>query len=137
MARRGRRTSRAPAGGSAGGSAGGPGRIQRSMLAGMLGLQAMVMFMTTPVLVVITDVPTGAGLAIGLGLCGACVVVAGMMRRPVGVRLGWAIQAATVAMGVLIPAMFVVGAVFVALYGGSVLLGRRVDRERAEREALG
>ncbi len=110
------------------------GRIQRSMCAGMLGLEAVVLFLTTPVLLTLTDVSTGVGLAVGLGLTLACLVAAGLMRRRVGAALGWAVQAGALALGFLIPAMFALGLVFLALYAGAYVLGGRIDRERAERE---
>ena len=59
------------------------------------------------------------------------------MGRPLGVVLGWSIQAAAIALGFVVTAMFVLGILFLALYAGSWVLGRRIDRERAEREALG
>jgi hypothetical protein len=109
------------------------GRIQRAMCAGMLMLQAVVVFLTTPVLLVLTDVGTGLGLALGLGLTLACIVAAGTMGRPFGGRLGWAVQLASVLMGFLVTAMFALGVVFGSLYAGSWYLGAKIDRERLER----
>lgn len=110
--------------------------IQRSMCSGMLGLQAVVLFLTTPVLLSLTDVGTVAALVIGLGLTVLCIVAAGLMRKPIGFALGWAVQVLSVALGFMITAMFALGAVFLALYGGAYFLGARIDRERAERIAL-
>ena len=111
--------------------------VQRSMCAGMLGLQAVVLLLTTPVMLSLTVIPTALGLTIGLGLTVACVVVAGMLRRPGGMTLGWMIQIASVAMGFLVPTMFAIGLIFLALWAGAYFLGARIDRERAERSALG
>ena len=44
---------------------------------------------------------------------------------------------ASLALGFVVTAMFALGVVFLALYAGSWFLGARIDRERAEREALG
>jgi Protein of unknown function (DUF4233) len=111
------------------------GRIQRAMCAGMLGLQSVVLLLTVPVMLSLTDVGTAAALVVGLGLMLACIVAAGMMRRPAGGVLGWAVQVASLAMGFVIPAMFALGAIFLALYAGSWFLGQRIDREREERTA--
>lgn len=111
------------------------GRFQRAMCSGMLGLQAVVLFLTTPVLLSLTDVNTVVALVIGIGLTVACVLAAGLMRRPVGGALGWAIQVCALALGFVVTAMFVLGLVFLALYAGSWYLGAQIDRERAEREA--
>jgi hypothetical protein len=113
------------------------GRIQRAMCSGMLGLETVVLFLTVPVMLSLTDVDTVAALVIGVGLTLACLVAAGMMGRPAGAALGWAIQGCAIALGFVIPAMFALGAVFLALYGGSYFMGARIDRERVEREALG
>lgn len=109
--------------------------VQLSLCAGMLILQAVVLFLTTPVLLSLTDVPTWLGVAIGIGLTVLCVVAAGMVRRPGGMQLGWAIQAITFLMGFVITAMFALGLVFGSLWAGSYYLGARIDRERAERLA--
>jgi len=111
--------------------------VQRSMCAGMLGLQAVVLFLTTPVLLVVTEVATPVGLSIGLGLTIACVVGAGMVRTHAGMAVGWAIQVLSILLGFLVPIMFAIGVIFLALWAGSVVLGARIDRERAERSALG
>jgi hypothetical protein len=105
------------------------------MCAGILGLQAVVFLLTTPLLLVQTDLSTGAGLGIGLGLTVACVVVAGLVRRPGGLQLGFVLQAAAIALGVLLPLMVVLGIVFLALYTAAYVVGGRIDREKAEAEA--
>ncbi len=111
------------------------GKVQRSMCAGILGLEAMALVPFTPVLLSLTDIGTGAAVAIGLGLIVACLVAAGTMRTAVGGVLGWLVQLVTIALGGVVGAMFGLGAVFLALYAGSWFLGAKVDRERAEREA--
>jgi Protein of unknown function (DUF4233) len=107
--------------------------IQRSMCSGMLGLQAVVLFLVGVTLPSVTDVSAGLGIGIGLGLAVLCVVAAGLMRRPAGLVLGWAVQVVSIALGFVITAMFALGAVFLALYGGAYFLGARIDQERAER----
>ena len=112
-----------------------PGKTQRSMCAGMLGLEAIMLSLTTPVLLTLTEVSTAVGLTIGLGLTVACVLVAGLVRRPGGLQLGFVIQAAAIALGVLVPLMVLLGVVFLGLYAGSYVLGARIDREKAAAEA--
>ena len=107
--------------------------VQRAMCSGMLGLQAVVLLLVGVTLPSVTDVSPGAGVGIGLGLSVLCVVAAGLMRRPVGVWLGWALQVLSIALGFVITAMFALGVVFLALYGGAYFLGAKIDRERAER----
>ena len=109
---------------------------QRSMCAGMLGLQAVVLFLLGVTLPSVADaVSPGGGIAIGLGLGALCVLAAGTMRNRVGFLLGWGVQVLSLALGFVIPVMFALGAVFLALYAGAYVLGGRIDRERAERTA--
>ena len=102
------------------------------MCAAILSLVSITLGLTTPVLVTVADVGVGTSLAIGLGLAAACLVVAGLLRRPWAYAVGWAIQVAAVALGLLVPMMFVLGAIFALLWGTADLLGRKIERERAE-----
>lgn len=105
---------------------------KRGMAAAVLSLEAVTLGLTTPVLIVIAEVPAGAALAVGLGLALACVLLAGMLRTEWAYGLGWAIQVVAIALGLVIPVMFLLGPVFAALWAGAVLLGDRIERERAE-----
>ncbi|MFF9766016.1 DUF4233 domain-containing protein [Streptomyces sp. NPDC053086] len=60
-----------------------------------------------------------------------CVLLCGMVTRPGGVALGWALQLALIASGVFVPTMFFMGAVFAALWWASVHFGRKVDEAKA------
>ncbi|MFF8312946.1 DUF4233 domain-containing protein [Streptomyces lydicus] len=59
------------------------------------------------------------------------VVLCGMLTRPGGVQLGWALQIALIASGFVLPTMFFLGAVFAALWWASVHYGRKVDAAKA------
>lgn len=111
------------------------GKTRRATCAGMLGLEAVVFLLTTPVLLTQTDVGTGVGIGIGVGLAVACVVVSGLLRRPGGLQLGFALQVAAIALGVLVHTMVVLGLIFLALYASAYVVGGRIDREKAEAEA--
>ena len=109
---------------------------QRGMCAGMITLQAIVLFLTGVALIGTTSIGAGRSLAIGGGLAVACFVAAGTMRRPFGFWLGHVIQVVSVALGFVVTTMFFLGVVFGALWFGSYFLGAKIDRERAEREVL-
>lgn len=109
-----------------------PGRSpRRGMCAAVLSLEAITLGLTTPVMISVDDVDLAAALWIGLGLTVACLLLAGMLRRPWAYALGWAIQVAAVALGFLVPMMFFLGAIFALLWGTADLLGRKIERERA------
>ena len=58
--------------------------------------------------------------------------MAGLLRFGWAYGLGWAIQVAAIALGFVIHAMFVLGAIFLALWATAYFLGSRIERERAE-----
>ncbi len=110
--------------------------IQRSMCAGMLTLQAVVLFLAGLVMTGVTDLGFLTSFGIGLGLALLCVVAAGMLGRRGGYALGWAVQVVSLALGFVVSMMFFLGAVFGALWAASYFLGARIDREKAERQLL-
>ncbi|MFI7338115.1 DUF4233 domain-containing protein [Streptomyces sp. NPDC050085] len=59
------------------------------------------------------------------------VLLCGMVTRPGGVQLGWALQAALLVSGIWVPVMFFLGACFAALWWASVHFGRKVDEAKA------
>ena len=105
---------------------------RRGMCAAVLSLEAVTLGLTTPVMISVAGVDTSTALWVGLGLTVACLVVAGMLRSEWAYGLGWAIQVAAVALGFVIPLMFVLGGIFALLWGSAYLLGRKIERERAE-----
>ncbi|MER7174156.1 DUF4233 domain-containing protein [Streptomyces mesophilus] len=66
----------------------------------------------------------GIGMVLSVLLCG-------MITRPGGVQLGWALQIALIASGFIVPAMFFLGVCFAALWGVSVHFGRKIDEAKA------
>ncbi len=101
------------------------------MCAAILCLEAIALGLTTPVLIAVADVSTGTALTIGLGLMLACILLAGLLRSEAAYVAGWVIQAAAVALGFLVPLMFLLGLIFAALWATAYFLGRKIERERA------
>jgi len=110
--------------------------VQRSMCAAMLSLQAVVLFLGGLVMTGVTDIGFLAAFGTGLGLAALAVVAAGMLGRRGGYALGWAVQVVTLALGFVVPMMFVLGLIFGSLWAGAYFLGIKVDREKAERAVL-
>ena len=109
--------------------------IQRSMCAGILLLQAVALVPFAAVLLPLSDLSTPAAIALGVGLPLASLLAAGALRTRSGSWFAWAVEVATVASGVVVPLMWGLGLVFLALFAGSWFMGGRIDRERAERTA--
>ncbi|MFH9858269.1 DUF4233 domain-containing protein [Streptomyces sp. NPDC017202] len=60
-----------------------------------------------------------------------CVLLCGVVTRPGGVALGWALQVALVLSGFVVPMMFILGVLFGALWWASVHYGRKIDEAKA------
>ena len=111
--------------------------MQRRLCAAILVLEAIVLGLTIPVLFSLTDLGTTTVLVIGGGLTVAALVVAGLLRHRFAFWLGWAVQVAAIAVGFVVPTMFFLGVVFLALWATAYGLGRKIEVERAEWERTG
>jgi hypothetical protein len=78
-----------------------------------------------------TAVWTVSGIAMAL-----TVLLCGVITRPGGIQLGWALQIALIASGFLLPSMFFMGAIFAALWWASVHYGRKIDEAKARFAAM-
>ena len=105
----------------------------RGLCAAMLVFEAVVIALATPVMIAVEDVQTDVALSVGLGLAFLALLTAGMLRRSWAYVLGHAIQVAIIAMGFLVPAMFLVGVMFAALWVTAYLLGRKIEADKAVR----
>ena len=105
---------------------------RRGMCAAVLSLEAITLGLTTPVMITIADVSAGTAVAVGVGLAVVCLLLAGMLRAEWAYALGWAVQAAAIGLGFVIPLMFVLGGIFALLWGSAYFLGLKIERERAE-----
>jgi hypothetical protein len=101
------------------------------MCAAVLSLEAIVLGLTTPVMITIADIGVPVALGVGLGLAVLCLLVAGLLRHEWAYGLGWLIQVAAIGLGFVIGMMFFLGAVFALLWATAYLLGRKIERERA------
>jgi hypothetical protein len=104
---------------------------KRGMCAAILSLEAIALGLTTPVMINLADVPTRTALAVGLGLCVACLLLAGLLRWEAAYAVGWLIQVVAIGLGFVVTIMFVLGAIFALLWGTAYFLGRKIERERA------
>lgn len=108
---------------------------KRAMAAAILALQAVVLGLTTPVMIAVEDVSTPVAMLIGLGMCVLCILTAGTLGRRWGYAVGWAIQVVSIALGFVVITMLALGVIFASLWAGAIFLGDKIIRERAEWEA--
>ncbi len=95
-----------------------------------LMLESIVIALAIP-LAVRTDM-TQRTLFIGLcvGAISLAVLGTALMRKPIGVWLGWLTQVVLFASAVLLPAMIFVAVVFTALWVTALWVARRVRQAR-------
>jgi hypothetical protein len=105
--------------------------MRRRLCASILLLEAIVLGLTTPVLISVESVDHARALWIGLGLMVGCLLVAGLLRYAWAYVLGWALQVAAIALGYGVSAMYVLGAIFLALWYSAYRLGGTIDRDKA------
>jgi hypothetical protein len=106
------------------------------MAAGVLALESVVLFLSTPVMIQVSDVGQATAVAVGLGLAVVAVVLCGLLRHRWAYVAGSVLQVAAVGLGLVVPTMFVLGAIFALLWTLALVLGRRVDAAKAQRAAM-
>ena len=90
-------------------------KASRGALAGVLGLEAIVALLIPRTIAFTTGLgPVRTGICIGLAV--VLVIGAAMVRRPWGIGLGSALQVPFLASGILIATMFLVAALFIAVW---------------------
>lgn len=105
---------------------------RRGMCAAILTLEAIAFGLVTPVLLTLTSLSTWLSLVIGIGFLVVCFLLAGMLKRPWGYAAGHAVQVLAIALGFVVPMMFVVGGLFALLWFTAYWLGGKIEREKAE-----
>lgn len=102
----------------------------RVLGASVLALEAIVVILAIPVVIMVGTVPVAPAVAITAGVCLAIalIVLARYVTRPWAIPVGWVLQALVVMTGLLAPAMFIVGGIFALLWAVAIRLGREADR---------
>jgi hypothetical protein len=103
----------------------------RGMCAAMLTLEAVVLALSVPVMISVEDVDSGLAVGLGIGLAVLCVLTAGLLRRSWAYLMGHALQVGVICLGFVVPVMFLVGAMFAALWAFAYLVGRRIEADKA------
>ena len=103
-----------------------------SLLSIVLLLEAILLFFVT--LVVFGLKILSPALAFGGGAAFVVVILAtiALLRLPIGVVIGWVIQLALIALGLLTPIMYVIGAGFAAFWIWCFVRARQIDAKRRD-----
>ncbi|MGR2751710.1 DUF4233 domain-containing protein [Agromyces arachidis] len=115
-----------------------PRSVRRTLASIVLAFEVVVVFLAALVIWGLSrEEGAGAGLPEWAPLAGGGLVILalvgtmGVLRHEWAYGLGWAIQAVILASGLLNPAMFVVGAIFGGMWAYCMIVGARIDRDRA------
>lgn len=111
-----------------------PTKGPRAVYAAVLVLEAIVVGLALLVLPKFGAGATPLGVGLISGLAVAMVLAAGVQRRPWGLGVALALQVATIACGLLVPALALVGLIFAAVWAGILLMVRDVRRRYARGE---
>lgn len=111
-------------------------RTVRELLGSIvLGFELVIVFLGSLVLYGLHALPAGLALGGGAALIVLMLVAVGLLRSPAGIALGWLAQLAVVAAGFLVPAFFIVGAIFTAIWTYCMIAGARIDRAKVAAHA--
>ena len=105
----------------------------RVVLLTVLIFEVVVFGLAVPVMILVSGVSPVQATVGGGGAALLALVAAGLLRRPVGYLVGWVVQPLGILLGLLTPAMFVVGVMFAGLWLLSFVLGRRLDAQGTAR----
>ena len=103
-----------------------------SLLSIALALEAVLVFFVALTAFALHIIDPWAALAGGALFIAALALSARLVRYPVGIAIGWVLQVALVATGLLMPIMYLIGAGFVALWIFCFVKGRSLDRAKKE-----
>jgi hypothetical protein len=103
------------------------------MCASVLAFEAIVLALSSIVLITVEDASVAVGVGVGCGLALAALLTAGLLRFEWAYVAGFALQVAAVALGIVIPTMVILGVIFGALWTTAYVLGRKIEREQAAR----
>jgi hypothetical protein len=106
------------------------GNPMRTVLMTLLLFEVIVFGLAIPVMIFLSNVSSGAAVALGGGAALVALLGAGLLRKPVGYLIGWLAQLVGVALGFATTSMFAIGGLFLLLWVVSFVLGKRLDAAR-------
>ena len=102
-----------------------------SLLSIALLLEAVLVFFIVMVAFGLKLLPIPVVFGGGAVLVALLLVAGRLAGGPVGIWIGWVLQVALIALGILLPLMYFIGAIFAAIWIYCFVTGRRLDRRKA------
>lgn len=106
-----------------------------SLLSITLALEAFLVFFAALTAFALQSLQPAVALGGGAAGIVLLAICARLVRYPVGVWLGWVLQGGLVAIGLLLPLMYLIGAGFLALWTYCFVKGRALDGAKKESPA--
>lgn len=106
----------------------------RRLCSTVLAMEAVVVLLFIVPAKVLEHVSGGTAGAVGGGIALLAIILAGFVgRRRWALYAGSVLQFLVIAAGVLLPAMYILGVIFTALWFTGIWLARKVESQTAER----
>ncbi|MGV8884842.1 MAG: DUF4233 domain-containing protein [Microbacteriaceae bacterium] len=105
--------------------------VTESLLSIVLVLEALLVFFAMLVAFGLHTVEPGVAFGGGGALIVLLVLAGGMLRTRWGMAVGWVLQAMLLAIGLILPLMYAIGAAFLALWIFCFVRGRQIDTQKA------
>jgi hypothetical protein len=102
--------------------------LTESLLTIVLGLEAVLVFFVALTVYGLHALPPLAAFGGGAVLVILLALTTRIVRYPWGVWVGWVLQAALLATGILLPALYIAAGFFVAMWIFCFVRARQIDR---------
>lgn len=106
--------------------------VTESLTSIVLLLEAIVLFFVALALFGLKTLTPAVAFGGAAAFIVVILITIALLRFPLGMVLGWLIQAALIALGALNPVMYVVGVGFTAFYVWCFVRGRQIDARRRD-----
>jgi hypothetical protein len=104
--------------------------LRESLGSIVLAFELVIVFLGALVLFGLGALPPAIALGGGATIIVVMILAIATLRWPIGVVLGWIVQLTVVAAGFLVPAFFIVGAIFTAMWTYCMIAAARIDRNQ-------
>jgi hypothetical protein len=105
---------------------------KRRLTSSVLAMEVIVFWLAIIVAIVQTSVPTVASAVVGGALALGCIVIAARITKPWAYRAGTVLQVLAFLSGIVVPDMFIVGAIFGALWWVAIRMGDKAAAQAEE-----
>ncbi len=116
---------------------GGNRSVRQSLGSIVLAFEVIVVFLAALVAFGLKAQPGPVALIGGGAICLALVITLGLLRFKWGFVLGWVLQGVIVATGIFVPVMWLIGLIFAGMWVYCMVVGGRIDRQKAAAEGMG